>query len=148
MFFDKVVYYWSSSKLTFILFMVNLFFWLIHFLLVESYELPKITSRVLSVPLNLKCVRILSWFISYFFYLSCFLMMFCVRLLSELMIMLSTIHVTHIWLVATSSNLIFKIWKYNIINIRKCNSACNDILTFGKLFRIYKLIHPYQLKMD
>ena len=72
MFFDKVVYYWSSSKLNFILFMVNLFFLLIHFLVVESYELPKITCHVLSLPLNPKCVRILSWFISYFFHFSCF----------------------------------------------------------------------------
>ena len=72
MFFEKVVYYWSSSKLSFMLFMVNLFFILIHFLVVEGYELPKITSHVLSVPLNPKCVRILSWFISYFVYFSCF----------------------------------------------------------------------------
>ena len=31
--------------------------------------------------------------------------------------------------------------KYKPRNIRKCNSASNYILKFGKLFYIYKLIH-------
>ena len=48
--------------------MVRCFFLLIHFLVVEDYELPKSTSHILSVPLNLECVRIPSWFISFFSY--------------------------------------------------------------------------------
>ena len=40
--------------------MVRCFFLLIYFLVVEDYELPKSTSHVLSVPLTLECVRILS----------------------------------------------------------------------------------------
>ena len=36
------------------------FFLLIHFLVVEDYELPKSTSHAVSVPLSLGCVRILS----------------------------------------------------------------------------------------
>ena len=35
-------------------FMVTCFFLLIHFLAVEDYELPKITSHILSVPLTLE----------------------------------------------------------------------------------------------
>ena len=35
------------------LFMVRCFFLLIHFLGVEDYDLPKIASHILSVPLNL-----------------------------------------------------------------------------------------------
>ena len=38
----------------------NFFFLLSHFLVVEDYELSKSTSHVLSVPLTLECVRILS----------------------------------------------------------------------------------------
>ena len=38
----------------------KMFFLLIHFLVAEDYESPKSTSHVLSVPLNLECVRILS----------------------------------------------------------------------------------------
>ena len=59
------------TKLSFILFMVRCFFLLIHFLLVEDYELPKSTSHFLSVPLNLECIRIPSRFISFFFYFNC-----------------------------------------------------------------------------
>ena len=40
---------------------------MIHLLVVEDYELPKNTSQVLSVPLTLECVRILSWSISFSF---------------------------------------------------------------------------------
>ena len=58
-------------KLNFILFMVTCFFLLIHFLVLEDYELPKSTSHILSVPLNLECVRILSSSISFFFYFNC-----------------------------------------------------------------------------
>ena len=46
-----------------------------------------------------------------------------------------------IWLVATSCNLILKIWKCNTRNIGKCNSASIQILMFVKCFYIYKLIH-------
>ena len=38
----------------------------------RDYESPKITSHVLCVPLNLQCVRILSWSISFFSYFNCF----------------------------------------------------------------------------
>ena len=40
--------------------MVRCFFLLIHFLVVEDYELPKSASHILSVPLTMECVRILS----------------------------------------------------------------------------------------
>ena len=56
------------TKLTFRLFMIRRFFWLIYFLVVEDYELPEIASHVLTVPLTLECIRILSWSISLFFY--------------------------------------------------------------------------------
>ena len=59
------------TKLSFTLFIVRCFFLLIHFLVVEDYELPKSTGHVLSVPSTLEYVRILSWFISLFFYFSC-----------------------------------------------------------------------------
>ena len=36
------------------------FFLLIHFLVVEDYELPKSTSHAVSVPLSLGCIIILS----------------------------------------------------------------------------------------
>ena len=52
--------------------MVRCFFSLIHFLVVKDYELPKsIKSYILSVTLNLECVRIPSWSISFFSYFSC-----------------------------------------------------------------------------
>ena len=51
--------------------MVGCFFFLIHFLVVEDYELSKSTSHILSVLLILKCVRILSWSISFLFYFNC-----------------------------------------------------------------------------
>ena len=38
----------------FILFMVRCFFLLIHFLVVEDYQLPKSTSLILSLPLTLE----------------------------------------------------------------------------------------------
>ena len=40
--------------------MVRCFFLLIHFLAVEDYELPKSTSHILIVPLNLDYANILS----------------------------------------------------------------------------------------
>ena len=117
---------------------------MIHFLIAEGHELPKITSHNLCVPFNPKYVRILSWFISFFFYFNCLpddvlrKMMFCYLswwCCSQL-IMWQTI-----WLVAASYNLILKSWKCNTRNIKKCDSASNYILTFGKMFHIYKLIH-------
>ena len=70
--------------------MVRCLFLLIYFLVTEGYELPKSTSHILSVPLI--------WNASEFYLdpslssptLIVTLMMFCVRLLSELMRMLST----------------------------------------------------------
>ena len=51
--------------------MVRRFFLLIYFLVVEDYELPKSTGRVLSVTLTLECIKILSRSISFFFYFNC-----------------------------------------------------------------------------
>ena len=48
--------------------MIRRFFLLTQFLVVEDVELPKSISHILSVPLNLECVRILSWSISFFSY--------------------------------------------------------------------------------
>ena len=57
--------------------MVRSLFLLIHFLVVQDYELPKTASRILSVPLTLECVRILDP--SLFSTLIVSLMMFYVR---------------------------------------------------------------------
>ena len=59
------------DKVKFLLFMVRYYFLLIHSLVVEDYESPKSTSHVLSIPLNLESVRILSWSISFFSYFNC-----------------------------------------------------------------------------
>ena len=59
------------KKLGFMLFMERCFFLLIRFWAVQDYELPKSTSYILSVPLNLECVRILSWSVSFLSYFSC-----------------------------------------------------------------------------
>ena len=92
---DRANYWPFSKKLNFILFMVRCFFLLIHLLVVEDYESPKSASHILSVPLTLNASE---------FYLDpCLsspilivsLMIYCVRLLSELIIMLSTHHVTN-----------------------------------------------------
>ena len=64
--------------------MVRCFLLLIHFLVVEDYELPKSTSHILSVPLTLECVNHLD--LSLFSTLIVSSIMFCVNLLSELMI--------------------------------------------------------------
>ena len=53
------------------MFIIRSYFLLIHFLVVEYFELPKSTVYVLSVSLILKNLEILSCFIS-FFYLSYF----------------------------------------------------------------------------
>ena len=52
--------------------MVRCFFLLIHFLVVEDYELPESTSHILSVPIHLECVRILSWSMDFFSYFNRF----------------------------------------------------------------------------
>ena len=78
--------------------MLKSFFLLIHFLVVEDYELPKSTSHILSVPLNLECLNMEIWNLDPFFFspiLTVCIMMFCVRLLSRLMIMLSTHDMTN-----------------------------------------------------
>ena len=59
------------TKLSFTMVMVRSFFLLIHFLVVEDYELCKITSCFFSVQLTLECIKILSWYISFFFYFNC-----------------------------------------------------------------------------
>ena len=50
------------TKLRFTVFLARCLFLLSHFLVVEAedYELPKSTSHILSVPLTLDCVKILS----------------------------------------------------------------------------------------
>ena len=47
------------------------FFLLNHFIVEQNHELPKCTSHFLSVPWTLKSVRIISWFI-FFFFFNCF----------------------------------------------------------------------------
>ena len=74
--------------------MVRCFFLMSHFLVVESFELSKSTIHRLSVLLILECLKILSRTISFFSTLIVSLMMLLVRLLSKLMILLSTHHVT------------------------------------------------------
>ena len=69
------------------------FILLSHFLLAEDYELSQPTCHLLRVPLTLEYVRILFWSISFFTSIV-FLMNFCVRMLSDLMLLLKTIHVT------------------------------------------------------
>ena len=134
-------------KIKFYIVYDKIFLLLIHFLVVEDYEFPKSTSHVLIVPLTLEYVRILPWSISFVFYFNCLPMMFCVRLLSELIILLPTHHITddrtclNKLRFTMSCNLILKTWKCNTRSIRKCNSTSNYILIFRKLFYIYKLIH-------
>ena len=151
---EILLVFWQDSillvlftKQKFYIILVRSCFLLVNFL--EDYELPKSTHHILSVPLILECVKTLSWSISFFPSFTVSLIMFCIRcsVLSELIILLSTHHVTnHLtcrnmlrWFM--SHNLILKRWKYNTRNIRKCNSASNYILILGKLFYIYKLIH-------
>ena len=71
-------------------------FFLSHFLAVEDDELSQSTNHLLSVPLTLEYARILPWLgPSLFFSTSvASLMVFCVRLLSELVILLPTKRVT------------------------------------------------------
>ena len=60
-------YHWSSSQFSFIMFMAKCFFLLIHFIVVEDYELSQSTIHLLSVPSALEYARILSWSIFFFF---------------------------------------------------------------------------------
>ena len=55
-------------KIKFYIIYGKTFLWLVYFLVVEVYELPKSTSHVLNVPLTLECIKILSWSISLWFY--------------------------------------------------------------------------------
>ena len=75
--------------------MVSCCFLLIHFLVVEDHKLSKCTSHIINVSLTLECVTILSWPISSFSASFVSLMMFWLRLLSNLMILVSTHHVTN-----------------------------------------------------
>ena len=126
--------------------MVRCFFFLIYFLVVKDYELRK-SETVRNVPLGLECF--ISFFLIHIFFSSTLiisLMMSYVRLLSELLILLSTYHVTnHLTCrelrYLMNCNLILIIWKCNTRNIRKYSSASYYILVLGKLFYIYKLIH-------
>ena len=71
--------------------MVRCFFLLIHFLVVEEYELPRILSHILTA--NYTITKSLSSLFSPTLIIVS--LMFCVRLLSQLMIMLSNHHVTN-----------------------------------------------------
>ena len=108
--------------------------------------MPKSTSHILSVPLNLECLNMEIWNLDPSFFSStlivCIIIMqFCVRLLSKLMIMLSTHDMTNHLACSTSCNLILKSWKCNTRDIGRCNCASIYVLIFRKLFYIYKLIH-------
>ena len=116
------------TKLSFILWQ-DIFFLFIHFLVVEDYELPKSTSHILSVPITLEWIQILSWSIS-FLYFHCFPDVF--------------LHTIPVWTddtalnsscdkpsdepTRTSFSLILKIWTCNTSNIRKYNHASSYIL--------------------
>ena len=139
---------------------------MIHFLVVEVYELPKSTSHVLRVPSILECVRILSWSIFFFFYFNCLPdVVLCkiaiwaddtalnsssdkpsdspqqVEIGCNLILKIWKCNTKNIRKFNSASNLILKIWKCNTKNMTKCNARSNYILIFGKLFYIYKLIH-------
>ena len=77
--------------------MVRSSFLLIYLLVTEDYEFPKSTSYILSVLLTLEYVRILSLSIFFSFTLIVYLIISCARcsVLSELMILISTQHVTN-----------------------------------------------------
>ena len=121
--------------------MIRCFFLLIHFLVVEDYELPKSTNHVLSVPLNLECIRILSLSFIFSPTLIVSLMMFCVRFLSEVMIMLSTRHVTNHLTCCNKLEFDLKNMRMQYQKYHKMQFCIQLKLVFGKLFHIYKLIH-------
>ena len=72
MLFDKIEHTTGSlpHKVKFYIVYGKMFFLLIHF--IEDCKLPKGISHVLSVPLTLEYVGILSWSISSFFYFNWF----------------------------------------------------------------------------
>ena len=79
-FWEDRAYYWSSSQNKVLLCVwQDVFFLLSHFLVAEDCELSKSTSNLQRVPLTLEYVP---------------MMIFCVRLLSELIIPQSAYHVT------------------------------------------------------
>ena len=133
--------------------MVRWFFLLIHFLIVEDYELPKSIIRILSVPLTLECVRIISLSMPFFFYfnylpddvLSWWYWWSSVRFLSELTILLANHMANKLTQLSQQvkmcRNVILKRWKCNTRNIKKFSLASNYMFIFGKLFYVYKLIH-------
>ena len=84
------------TKLSFTVFNIRCFLLLSYFLVVKDYDLSQRTSRLLSVLLTLEYVTILSWPISFLSASIVSQMMFFVRMLSGLMILLSTHHVCHI----------------------------------------------------
>ena len=96
-------------KIRFFVFLVRCF--LSQFLVFKYFELSKSRSHLVSVPLNLGYVRILSWSISFFPISIVSLMILCVTLLSELIIHHMTKHLAYCnklrW--ALSCNLILKI---------------------------------------
>ena len=115
---------------------------MINFLVVEDCKLPKRTSHILSALWNLKCFRILSWSISFFYYFNC--------LPNDVLCKIAT------WSDDNAVNsscdkpsdltqqVLIWSWKYEKCNTRdigKYNSVSNYILIFGKLFYLYKLIH-------
>ena len=120
--------------------MVRCFFLLIHFLVVEGYGSPKSTSDVVSLPLNLQCIRILSWSISFFSYFNC---------LPDYVLCKISIWTDDNALNSSCgkpSDLSLQVvtWSQNsekaILEISE-KAILHPILMFGKLFYIYKLIH-------
>ena len=61
------------QKIKFYIVYGKMFFLIDQFLIdqLEDYELPKNTSHIVIVPINLECVRILSWSISFYSYFNC-----------------------------------------------------------------------------
>ena len=143
--FDRIQYTSSLLQITFYIAYGKTFFLFIHFLVLEDYELPKSTSHILSVPLTLKCVRILSWLISFSSTLTVSLMMrlswwYCSQL---------TIWQT-IWLVATSWARLWVViwsWKYkNTIREISGNSILHPIMYFYLENHSIFTTDPYRLK--
>ena len=109
-------------------------------------SMPKCTGHILSVPLIVECVSILSWTIYFFFYFNCL----PDNVLCKIAIWADDTALSSSCdkpsglsqQVEIAYELWFdlKIWKLNTRNIWKLNSAFNYILMLGK-FYIYKLIH-------
>ena len=79
------------TKISFIVFMVACFFLLSYFLVEEGYELSKSTNHLLSVILTLEWIRIPTWSV-FFFYFNYLTDDVQCKMLSELMMLLSTHH--------------------------------------------------------